>query len=378
MKFSICIPNYNYARYLGRTIQSILDQDYSDLEVLISDNASTDDSVALVRGIADPRIHVHVNQANVGFAANLDRAARLATGDRVIMLSSDDLLRPGALSTYRALADALGERAGQSVFSATWDVIDPDDKPIGRTGPNERLWLQSDRVAELERVVGAPVYGVAADELLRRALGIMGNPFNFACTCYPRALYQRVEGYGGGRMINPDKWFNWRLLGVAERAYYVDKPICAYRWHPQNQTAQQAATGALKYLVDEYASTLELDAALLKRIGVDRSVVVQSFVEHDIARHGLATLARGSSARARRILNFGRSVYPTETRRNWKTWALGGLLALGPLGRAIAKAAYDRVGHISPEPGLTTETRSAQRIHRGSFAAWSSSHHEHD
>src|SRR5262249_34593153 len=77
MKLSICIPNYNYERYLGRTIQSILDQADPDLEILVSDNASTDGSAELVRRFNDPRIRLHVNACNVGFSGNLDRAARL-------------------------------------------------------------------------------------------------------------------------------------------------------------------------------------------------------------------------------------------------------------------------------------------------------------
>ena len=70
---------------------------------------------------------------------------------------------------------------------------------------------------------------MAADELLRRCLAQMNNPFNFAATCYPRRLYQAVEGYGAGRLINPDKYFHWKLLAVAERAYFVDRPLFAYR-----------------------------------------------------------------------------------------------------------------------------------------------------
>ncbi|HEY2894432.1 MAG TPA: glycosyltransferase family 2 protein, partial [Pirellulales bacterium] len=81
MKFSICIPNYNYERYLGRTIESILAQQDSDCEVLVSDNASTDGSVALVQSFNDPRIRLHVNACNVGFSGNLDRSARMATGE---------------------------------------------------------------------------------------------------------------------------------------------------------------------------------------------------------------------------------------------------------------------------------------------------------
>ena len=81
MKFSICIPNFNYERYIGRTIRSVLEQSHEDLEILIADNASTDRSVEVIQSIKDARIHVRVNACNVGFAGNLDRAASNAGGD---------------------------------------------------------------------------------------------------------------------------------------------------------------------------------------------------------------------------------------------------------------------------------------------------------
>ena len=100
MKFSICIPNYNYGRYIGETIRSALDQ-HAEVEVLVADNASTDDSVAVVESVGDARVHLRRNSWNVGFAGNLDRACAGATGDRMILLSSDDLagcqMEPGDL-----------------------------------------------------------------------------------------------------------------------------------------------------------------------------------------------------------------------------------------------------------------------------------------
>jgi hypothetical protein len=340
MKFSICIPNYNYERYLGRTIQSILDQDYKELEILVSDNASTDGSVELVKKFGDPRIQVHVNACNVGFGGNLDRSARMASGSLMIMLSSDDLMRAGALTTYAKLFAHLGPRGRSSIASASWDVIDSDDRVTGQTGPDPSLWQSADRQPELEQALGVPVYGVAGHELLRRCLGQMKNPFNFAATVYAGELYHAVEGYGGGRLFNPDKWFHWRVLGKAEMAYFVDTRLFAYRWHSSNQMAQEGAASALKYLVDEYVSTLELDGGLLESIGMSRDDVRNAFVECDIARHGLATLARGQTIRARQILNFGRATYPQHLRRNRKALALRVLLALGPIGQRIAQRAY--------------------------------------
>jgi hypothetical protein len=92
--------------------------------------------------------------------------------------------------------------------------------------------------------------------------------------------------------------------------------------------------------VDQYVATLELEGTVLERLGLSRQEVVEAFIEHDIARHGLATLAGGNRARARRILDFGRAVYPEVVRRNSKAWLLAALLRLGPLGRAAARRAY--------------------------------------
>ena len=350
MKFSICIPNYNYERYLGRTIQSILDQDHQDFEILVCDNASTDGSVAVVQKFSDPRIRLHVNACNVGFGGNLDRSARMATGQCMIMLSSDDLMRPGALSMYDKLFTHLGPRGSRVIASASWDVIDPEDRVTGQAGPDPVVWHATDRQPELEQLMGAPVYGVPAGELLKRSLGCMKNPFNFAATVYATELYRAVEGYGGGRLYNPDKWFHWKALGAAEMAYFVDRRLFAYRWHPDNQAAQESATSALKFLVDEYVSTLELDAGLLRRIGLSREDVLAAFVEFDIARHGLATLGRGQRLRARRILDFGRAAYPQHVRRNRKAKALQALLTLGPIGEKIAARAYRRFRDQNGQP----------------------------
>jgi glycosyltransferase involved in cell wall biosynthesis len=342
MKFSICIPNYNYERYLGRTIRSVLDQSEVDLEILISDNASTDGSVALARSFEDPRIQIRVNSVNVGFAGNLDRAARMASGDWMIMLSSDDLALPGALTAYQRLIAALGPASAGAVLTSSMKVISSDDHETDYIGKDDQTWGSAQRSPELESVVGAPVYCLPAAELLRYSLKQMKNPFNFAATCYPRALYEAIEGYGAGRLINPDKYFHWKLLGVAERAYYIDRPSFAYRWHEQNQTALQNSTGALKYLVDEYASTLEIDERVLARIGMTRQALGDTLVEYDIARHGLATLAKGNRVRAMRILQFGKAVYPDSVRHNRNARILSTLLRFGPLGERIAAWAYAR------------------------------------
>lgn len=340
MKFSICIPNYNYERYLGQTIQSALDQRGVDLEILVSDNASTDGSLDVVRKFDDPRIKSSVNNVNVGFCANLDRAARMAVGDYLIMLSSDDLMNAGALESYTKLIENTKDDPKRIIISSSCAIISGTDDPLGQLGPDPRVWTEADRAPELDALAGGPVYRASGDEMLRRCLRIMKNPFNFAATCYGVDMYKAVEGYGGGRLINPDKAFHWKLLGVAEAAYFIDRPLFAYRVHDANQGSQEASMGALKFMVDEYVSTIELETKLLDRLGLSREDLLNAFVEYDIARHGLATLARGGRDKAKRILSFGRAVYPDQVRRNRNARALAALLKLGPIGQKLAARAY--------------------------------------
>jgi glycosyltransferase involved in cell wall biosynthesis len=339
-RFSVCIPNFNYAHYLGPTIESVLGQKFGDLEVVISDNASTDASLEVIKGFGDPRVSVSVNACNVGFSGNLDRAGARATGERMVMLSSDDQMHAEALDTYDQLFAARGDEA--IVVTSGADLIDAEGRAGRPIEADPLVWRDAPRDAELSERFDAPVLTLPADVVLERCLRTMRNPFPFLATAYPRSAYQEVEGYRGSRLMNPDKWFHWRLLGVVERAYFVQRPLFAYRWHASNQTAIQASEGALKVLVDDYVSTFEVDDVLLARGHVDREQLVGAFVEHDIGRHGLATLARGDRRLARRIRDFGRACYPRAAKRNRKVQALGGLLALGPVGQQIAARAYER------------------------------------
>lgn len=342
MKFSVCIPNYNYEQFIGRTIESVFAQSCDDFEILVSDNSSTDKSKEVVLGFKDERLRLSINACNVGFASNLDKAASMAMGDFIIMLSSDDLMRSEALQTYRNFLTQLGDDASRVVVSSAMDEIDSDDNLTGLHCVDKKLWHESERVKELEKIVDAPVYRVAADVLLKRCLLTMKNPFNFASTCYPRVLYKQIEGYSGRKLINPDKWFHWRLLGIADTAYFINRPLFAYRWHTSNQSSQEAETGALKYLVDEYVTTVELNGEILKKAGLTKKEFEVAFIENDIINHGLATLAKGQRGKAKRILNFGRAAYPQYLRRNLRAFAFATLLKLKPLDVPIARFAYSK------------------------------------
>ena len=92
-ELSVLLPVYNGASYLREAIESILGQTYTDFELIVIDDGSTDDSLSVVREFADGRIRVF-SQTNMGLAASLNRAIGLAKGRYVARQDQDDLSLP--------------------------------------------------------------------------------------------------------------------------------------------------------------------------------------------------------------------------------------------------------------------------------------------
>ena len=101
---SILINNFNYAQYLADAIDSALAQDWADLEVVVVDDGSTDDSRAVIERYGD-RI-VTVVQENGGQAAAFNSGFARATGDVVFFLDSDDWFLPGKISAVMGALNA--------------------------------------------------------------------------------------------------------------------------------------------------------------------------------------------------------------------------------------------------------------------------------
>jgi glycosyltransferase involved in cell wall biosynthesis len=100
---SICIPTYNGAPWIRETINSALAQSYKSLEVLIVDDASSDDTVEQVRSFKDERIRLVINEKNVGLTANWNRCVELARGDFIKFLFQDDILYSGCIEKQAGL-----------------------------------------------------------------------------------------------------------------------------------------------------------------------------------------------------------------------------------------------------------------------------------
>lgn len=124
---SIITPSYNQARFLERTMRSVLDQDYSNIEYIVMDGGSTDGSVEIIQRYAG-RLSAWASEPDRGQTDALNKGFALAKGEILAWLNSDDVLQPGAVSAAVAAYRAHPE-AGVVYADATF--IDENDRLIG-------------------------------------------------------------------------------------------------------------------------------------------------------------------------------------------------------------------------------------------------------
>jgi glycosyltransferase involved in cell wall biosynthesis len=131
-RVTVAMPTYNRSNLLKGAIASALAQDYADFEVMIVDNASADDTEAVVRSFADPRVTYVRNPSNLGCTGNVNRAIELNSNPYLNILMDDDVLLPGFISESVKLLDEHPEVA--FCFTAA-KYVDLSRAPLGGRRP---------------------------------------------------------------------------------------------------------------------------------------------------------------------------------------------------------------------------------------------------
>jgi glycosyltransferase involved in cell wall biosynthesis len=148
--FSIVIPSFNRAALISRAIDSCLAQEFTDFEVLVVDDASTDGTLDVVGGYGDPRIRVVRQGARRGVCPARNAGVAAAAGDWIVFLDSDDELAAGALGLFHAKTHEVGGDVHHLRFMCRWDN--------GRLSPipplSEEAWDYLGFVRFVERCVG--------------------------------------------------------------------------------------------------------------------------------------------------------------------------------------------------------------------------------
>jgi len=168
---SVVIPTYNHAHFLGRALQSVLDQTYANWEMIVIDNHSRDKTNEVVESFSDPRIHL-LNIHNHGvIAASRNMGIRESRGEWLAFLDSDDCWYPKRLETIMAATDT--DNSNDVLCNDELMVnIETGVKRLSRCGPYQKdfykaLLIEGNRLSPSATVVRREFlvrHGLAFDE----------------------------------------------------------------------------------------------------------------------------------------------------------------------------------------------------------------------
>ncbi len=224
---SVVVPNYNYARFLDERFRSILGQGVPDCEIIFLDDASTDDSVALVRQRYGERIdRIEVNPANTGNPfVQWNRGVRLARGEFVWIAEADDVCEPGFLA--RMLA-AIAQSPGIGMAYCTTVPIDTAGTVID-AGFHQRY------LDDLDATRWHRDFVAEGRSEVRRYLGRKNTVTNVSGVLFRREAYVGA-GCAPEHLRMCGDWLTYcRLLHDWDVAF-VSAPLNHHRQHPTKHT----------------------------------------------------------------------------------------------------------------------------------------------
>ena len=130
MSLSVIVPNFNHAKLIPRALRAFLDQSPPAKEIIVIDDGSTDDSVAVIEAIArsHPSIRLIRHPVNRGIVAAVRSGLDVATGDYLLFGSSDDYVLPGL---YGRADAALRANPNAALFCSGVGLVDDGNKLIG-------------------------------------------------------------------------------------------------------------------------------------------------------------------------------------------------------------------------------------------------------
>lgn len=163
-KVSICIPTYNGAAFILDTIQSVLKQDYKNMEIIVNDDCSQDHTLDLVKSIHDPRIKIFVNEKNLGLVENWNKTVSRATGEYTKLMCQDDLLCKNAI---RRQVRILDKNPGAALTIGNTYVINSAGKMVMKRERFKQNILMDGKKYAMKSLKGRNIYSEPPNILYR-------------------------------------------------------------------------------------------------------------------------------------------------------------------------------------------------------------------
>jgi hypothetical protein len=280
-RVSVVIPAYNAEPFIHAAMTSILEQTFTDFELLIADDGSTDATVQIAKFFPDPRVRVLESKINRGPAAAQNDGLRAARAEYIAILGADDLALPERLKRQVAFLDSYSDIAlvGTAVY-----LLSPDGS-----------------------LTHAPV---PTDPIAVRWRLLFGNPIAAPAVMARRTVLIQSGCFDDSIRFGEDMEL-WGRIAAREKIAQIDEPLTQYRVHPKSlsrtmgETRKQWQIKIIKQNLERLSGIVVGDRVIESLAGLEsdipQTIVTEAFeTVWKCARLFCASLAR--TARTRRFL----------------------------------------------------------------------------
>lgn len=204
---SICIPAFNAEKYLRATIDSVINQTYPVIEIIIVDDGSSDGTVKILQGMVDNRLK-YVTHANKGASAARNAALQLCSGDYIKFMDADDLLNPGCIEQQ------LGRIAGKNncIASAKWGRFYTEDASDFNLSP-ETVWKDLPGI----------------DWLVESLIDTGANMMQPGIFLIPRAIIEKAGPWDESLNLIDDFDYMVRVISNSAMVLFCEDAVLKYR-----------------------------------------------------------------------------------------------------------------------------------------------------
>jgi glycosyltransferase involved in cell wall biosynthesis len=234
-RLTVAIPTCNGAAHLAEALRSVLAQDDVAYELIVSDDRSDDDTLAVVRAVAGDRARAVQNAERQGLAGNWNRCIALAHSPFVAVFHQDDVMLPGHLAAHLA---ALADDDSIGLVASASGVIDGS----GRSVPE--IEVERGGLGSIDRIY-------EPGQLAEAMAG--GNPLRCSAVTLRTSALTDVGGFDPSYRYVVD-WDFWLRLSRKWRVGWLARPTVLVRWHPASE-AHRFKTGTTD--LDETERILE-------------------------------------------------------------------------------------------------------------------------
>lgn len=264
--FSIVTPVFNGARFLSETIQSVLDSGFEDLELIIVDDGSTDNSLSIARDFVDhfgSKIQVlqHEKGVNRGVSASRSLAVSKSNGEYVFFLDADDILLNGTLERY------------QKVFES--------EKGVGLIHGNVLI------NSELSKTPSFDGFNLGSDDkrycLSDEEYFLKRNRINNSTVAVRSELIKKVD-FSFDQVFQVEDWVLWNILSSQTLFYYCSDFSTRYRFHSSsasydisNSVRNKRIYAKLEMLLATI--TLVSDSLIRRQVAIELLITINTLLK---------------------------------------------------------------------------------------------------